>query len=128
MPATVVAFPYRHAGVHHRLPPPDRARTQVIRFPSLSARLTERDLETLVTLAASVRRECHCEAERDRNGDLSAVFVSGKLADDDRGMFLICHGGRRLLLIDAQRSADWRMLGAFDDMADLTLALARRIE
>ena len=128
MPATVVAFPYRHASVHHRLPPPDRARTQVIRFPGLSARLTEHDLEALVALAASARREWRCEAERDRNGDLSAVFMSGKSADDDRAAFLICHGGRRLLLIDAQRSADWRMLGAFDDMADLALALARIIE
>jgi hypothetical protein len=128
MPATVVAFPYRHASAHHREPPPDPACTQVIRFPSLPARLTERDLDALVALAASARSAWRCEAERDCNGDLSAIFVSGEPEGDDRATFLICRGGRKLLLIDAQRAADWRMLGVFDEMAELTLALARIIE
>jgi hypothetical protein len=128
MPATVVAFPYRHASAQHRERSPDPAHTQVIRFPGLPARLTERDLDALVALATSARSEWRCETERDGNGDLSAIFVSGKPGGDDQVVFLICRGGRRLLLIDAQRAADWRMLGVFDDMAALTLALAPIIE
>jgi hypothetical protein len=128
MPATVVEFPYRRASVHHRLPPPDPPCTKVIRFPGVSARLTERDLDALVALAASARSEWRCETERDGNGNLSAIIVSGKPEGDDWAAFLICRGGRKLLLINAQRAADWRMLGGFDDMADLALALARFIE
>ena len=47
MPATVVAFPYRHASAQHRERSPDPAHTQVIRFPGLPALLTERDLEVV---------------------------------------------------------------------------------
>jgi hypothetical protein len=128
MSATVLEFPRRRASAHHRMPAPDPACAQVIRLTDLPARVTERDLDAIAALASSANGEWRCEPERDCNGRLSAIIVSGKTEGDACASFLICRGGRKLLLIEAQRSDQWRMLGAFDDVADLALTLVRSID
>jgi hypothetical protein len=127
MSATVVEFPYRQANAQHCVPPPDAGSCQVLQFPHPSHCLSKHDLEAVVALTSSAGSGWHCDTEWDGNGDLAAVLVSGTTEDHDLAGFLICRSDRKLLLMDAQRSTDWRILGVFDDSDDLALALGRII-
>ena len=59
-------------------------------------------------------------AERDCSGGIPVVILSGGV---DGATYLICCSHRRLLLVEALRSADWRIRGVFADEADLLPAL-----
>jgi hypothetical protein len=123
MTASVVAFPFRRARARRRAVEP--ARPEVIRFPGRTAELTERDLDALCALACSASGGWVCEAERDRDGALSAVFISGRHPGGDYVTYVVCRCDRKLLLIEAQPAADWLMLGSFDGAEALVPDLER---
>ena len=128
MSATVLEFPSCRAREHRSWPAVEQACSQVIRFPNRPSSLTQEDLDVLTAVAASSAGEWLCEMERDCNGAVRAVFVSGRSDGQDRAAFLLCPSERKLLLIDAQLADDWRLLGTFDCVERLAFALCRMID
>jgi hypothetical protein len=123
MSSTLLEFPYRLASAHHRVPP-DGAVARIIPFPRAPDCLTDRCLDAIRDLSCRAFGEWRCEAERDRHGGISVVIVSGGA---DGATYLICRSDRKLLLIEAQRSADWCIRGTFEDDADLLPALETKM-
>lgn len=101
---------------------------EVIQFPNPPAHLTQHDLDVLAAMTGSAAGEWLCETERGCKAEPSTVFVSGKPKGHDCAVLMICRSERKLLLMDAQLADDWRLLGIFDRVEDLTLAWEQIID
>ncbi len=123
MSATVVEFPYGRASSRHRALPPC-TRSEVLRFPA-RAQLTEHDLGVLVGLSCAAPGDWVCEAERDNDGNLAVAIVTGRPQDGDYAAFVVCPSNRKLLLIEAQPPSDWRLIGAYNEIAEIADVLSR---
>lgn len=122
---TVIPFPVRLAA-QRPVRWYDGASAEIIAFPPRPAGLTRRDVAALAMQLHEVGDEWLLETGRDGKGALWAMVAPRDPSEHEYRTFLIGRRVRRLFLVDARLTAQWKMLGVFarsDAMADALRAV-----